>query len=103
MAGGDEQGRPRRSPAHLVLQLGDLTLEVADVLAGVAVVELALDLPFFFLSQAEDKSREINNLRPYISQSKLRAGSTAQRIRGAVVQRAQPHREPLADLQPGYD
>lgn len=35
-------------------QLCDLTLEVADVLAGVGVVELALDLPFFFLSQAEE-------------------------------------------------
>lgn len=45
-----------------MLQLCDLTLEVADVLAGVGVVELALDLPFFFLSQAEDEKRVRNDL-----------------------------------------
>lgn len=53
---------PALPPAHLVLQLGDLALEVADVLAGVGVVELALDLPFFFLSQAENKRWQINEL-----------------------------------------
>lgn len=60
---GEEQGGALSLPrAHLVLQLGDLALEVADVLAGVGVVELALDLPFFFLSQAENKRRQINEL-----------------------------------------
>lgn len=44
-----------------MLQLCDLALEVADVLAGVGVVELALDLPFFFLPRAEDKRRERKN------------------------------------------
>lgn len=33
----------------LVLQLCDLVFELADVLARVRVVQLALDLPFFFL------------------------------------------------------
>lgn len=35
--------------SHLVLQLRYLVFEVADVLAGVCVVQLALDLSFFFL------------------------------------------------------
>lgn len=45
-----EEGPPLGwARTHLVLQLCDLSLEVADVLAGVAVVELALDLPLFLL------------------------------------------------------
>lgn len=58
----EKRAGPALPPAHLVLQLGDLALEVADVLAGVGVVELALDLPFFFLSQAENKRWQINKL-----------------------------------------
>lgn len=34
---------------HLMFQLGYLAFEVTDVLAWVCVVQLALDLSFFFL------------------------------------------------------
>lgn len=44
-----------------MFQLCYLTFEVADVLARVRVVQLTLDLPFFFLL-AEDKSEKIDNL-----------------------------------------
>lgn len=38
---------------YLLFQLRYLVFEVSDVLAGVRVVQLPLDLPFFFLLQEE--------------------------------------------------
>lgn len=34
---------------HLMFEFSYLVLQVSDVLTGVCVVQLALDLPFFFL------------------------------------------------------